>query len=107
MNEERLRHALRGDEAPDPAARERAWRVVRAAYRASEPADRRRRRRPMLAVAAVILAILVAAFSTSAPSDAEARWVQDVLRVGEPGARPALSSVPGGGRLLVASGPGV
>jgi len=105
VNERRLRERLRGCEPPDPDARDRAWRVVRAAYDEYVP---RRARRPTQAVAvgAAVLAVLIVAMSTSAPGDAVARWVQRVLGAGQPDARPALVAVPGGGRLLVIADPG-
>lgn len=106
MNERRLRDALRHGEPSDPAARDRAWRLVRAAYAEHEPRSPRRPFRG-LAFAAVAMAVVAVAVSTTAPGDAIARWVQHVLGAGEPDARPALVSVPGGGRLLVAARPGV
>lgn len=106
MNERRLRDALRYGEPPDPAARDRAWRMVRAAYDEHEPRPPRRRVHG-LALAAALLAVVVVAVSSTAPGDAVARWVQGVLGAGQPDARPALVSVPGGGRLLVTARPGV
>ena len=100
MNEQRLREELR--RAPiDDGARGRALRVVRAAYAEREPA--RRRWRPVLAVVAAVVAAVVVAGSVSAPGDAVARWVKEVLGVGHDEAKPALVRVPGGGRLLVTS----
>jgi dipeptidyl aminopeptidase/acylaminoacyl peptidase len=79
---------------------------VRAAMSDQEPM-RRRRWTPVLAVAAGGLAALVVAGSATAPGDAVARWVRDVLGGGgREDARPALVRVPGGGRLLVSSGGG-
>jgi len=56
MNERELRDALRDAAPADDAARERAWRVVQAAYAEHEPHRRRRvgsrRRLVALAVAA-------------------------------------------------------
>jgi hypothetical protein len=106
MNERGLRDELRDGAAPDPGARERTWRTVRAAYAEHEP---RPARRPLryVAVAAAVLALVAVALGTSAPGDALARLVDRVLGTGEPDARPALISVPGGGRLLVAAEPGV
>lgn len=106
MNEQRLRDALRDAEPADPGARDRAWRVVRAAYDEQEPRPPRRTIGAFALVAAV-LAVAIVTASTSAPGDAVARWVQRVLGGSHPDARPALASVPGGGRLLVASRPGV
>jgi hypothetical protein len=99
-----LRRALRRAAPEDPAARERSWRVVRAAYAEYEP---RPRRRPWAALAAVVLATAVGAAgvaAASAPRSDVGRFVRGVLGVGEPGARPALVRVPGGGRLLVTAG---
>jgi hypothetical protein len=52
---------------------------------------------------ACALAVAVVVASVSAPGDAVARWVREVLGTGRPDARPALVRVPGGGRLLVGS----
>jgi hypothetical protein len=101
VNEERLREALRDPALDDPAARARALAVVRAAHREREPAPRRWA--PVLVLAACALAAVVVAASVSAPGDAVARWVRQMLGAGEPHARPALVRVPGGGRLLVSS----
>ena len=96
--EQRLREELRATPI-DERARGRALRVVRAAHAEREPA--RRRWRPVLAVVAAVLAAVIVAGSVSAPGDAVARWVKEVLGVGHEEARPALVRVPGGGRLLV------
>ena len=99
-----LRDALRAAASEDPAARERSWRVVRAAYAGYAP---RRRRRPWPAlVAAVALSVVVAAgaAAAAAPRSDVGRWVREVLGAGEPGARPVLARLPGGGRLLVRAG---
>jgi hypothetical protein len=104
MNERKVREALRDAPLDDAAARARALAVVRAAYREREPAPARPRRfAPALAVLACALAAGVVALSVSAPGDAVARWVREVLGTGRPHARPALVRVPGGGRLLVGS----
>jgi hypothetical protein len=68
---------------------------------------RRPRRRPWAAIVAVVLALGAGAAgvaAASAPRSDVGRFVRDVLGVGDPGARPALVNVPGGGRLLVAAG---
>ena len=102
MNERRLREALRDPALDDPAARARAFAVVRAAYREREPEPAPRRWAPALAVVACLLAAAVIAASAGAPGDAVARWVRQVLgSEGQPHTRPALVRVPGGGRLLV------
>jgi hypothetical protein len=77
---------------------------VRAAYREREPAPAPPRRfAPALALLACALAAGIVALSVSAPGDAVARWVREVLGTDRPHARPALVRVPGGGRLLVGS----
>ena len=103
MNEQRLRDELHGMPIDD-GARARALRVVRAVYVEQEP-ERRRRWAPVLAVAVCLLAVVVAAGSATAPGDAVARWVRDVLGAGREDVRPELVRVPGGGRLLVMSAP--
>lgn len=106
MSDRDLRDRLRRAAAPEQDARERAWRVVRAGYAQHEP--RPQRRAPRSAALVVAVAALAAAVATtSVPTDAVARWVTRVLGAGEPDARPALVSVPGGGRLLVTARPGV
>ncbi|MEA2178278.1 MAG: hypothetical protein QOG77_1575 [Solirubrobacteraceae bacterium] len=104
MTERELRRAL-GRAAPeDPEARERAWRVVRAAYADHAP---RRRRRPW-GLAAVVAALVVAGGAggvAAASSDGGVGgWVRDVLGVGTREAEPALGALPGGGRLLAHAG---
>jgi hypothetical protein len=106
VNERCLRDLLQRGEPHDTGARERTWRVVRAAYAEHEPRPPRRPGRAAAAVAAVLVVAAVAV-TISAPGDAIARWVQHVIGAGEPDARPALVSIPGGGRLLVVSRPGV
>jgi hypothetical protein len=104
MNPRRLRRELERAAPEDAAARERSWRVVQAAYAGYEP---RPRRRPWAALVAVALAAVVGAAgvaAASAPRSDVGRFVRHVLGVGEPGARPALVRVPGGGRLLVTAG---
>jgi hypothetical protein len=108
MNEHELRDALRGAAAPtDGAARDRAWRVVRAAYREHQT-PRTARRSARMAAIVVALTLLgggaVAAATT--PRSGVGRLVRDALGIGAPHARPALVRVPGGGRLLVQAGHG-
>jgi WD40 repeat protein len=79
---------------------------VRAAWIEREPVRTHRRWGPAIAVAALLLAAVVVAGSVSAPGDAVARWVSEVLGGGREDAKPALVRVPGGGRLLVTSSPG-
>lgn len=104
MNERRLREALRRAPLDDAGARARSLRVVQAAAAELEPAWRRRRWLPAVAVVVTLLAAGIAVAAVSAPGDAVARWVRDVLGTGRDHARPALVSVPGGGRLLVSAG---
>jgi hypothetical protein len=99
-----VRDELERIEIPgEHAARERAWRVVSAAFSERKPAERSRSMlRPALAIA-VAVAALAAVLSPSG------RAVLDELReaVGVERAQPALFSLPAPGRLLVSSDAGV
>jgi hypothetical protein len=98
-----VRKELQQVQVPDAeGARDRAWRVVAAAFEVREPASRERRRWPL--AVALAAALLVAAFA-SPPG----RAVLDDLRevVGVERAQPALFSLPAPGRLLVASDAGL
>jgi hypothetical protein len=113
MNERRLRERLRDAAPVDDDARDRAWRVVQAAYAGDEPRRhracpaRRRRRVVALAAAAALLPVGAAGVAAaSAPDSTVGEWVRGVLGVGERAAAPALVQVPGGGRLLVQAGDG-
>ncbi|HEY7381279.1 MAG TPA: hypothetical protein VH572_08725 [Gaiella sp.] len=88
----------------EPAAAERAWRVVAAAHATREPVTRRRTRLPAAAIALAAVALLAGVFATS-----PGRAVLDEIRevVGVERAQPALFSLPTGGRLLVSSDAGV
>jgi WD40 repeat protein len=89
-------------EAPDEReARDRAWRVVRAAYETREPVTWPRRHARPLAAGALVAAVVAAAISPPG------RSVIHSLRkaVGVQHAAPELFSLPTSGRLLV-SGPG-
>lgn len=99
--EERLRALLR--EVPVPGGEEaerRGLRLLAAAF-----AERRRPRRApaaraalAFAGAAVLMALLLS------PAGASVRgWIGDVLSPGVPNAEPALTRIPGGGRLAVSS----
>jgi hypothetical protein len=105
MDEETLRRSLRRLAAPDEAAAERRAReLVLAAHGGRAPARRLRRR----GVAAVVASLLGTGVAVTAVQGAPiARWVGHALdRVagGDP-IRPAgLGELPGGGRLLVATG---
>ena len=78
MNEQRLRDELRHTPVDD-GARGRALRVVQAAWTEREPVSAQRRWAPALAVAACLLLVVVAVGSATAPGDAVARWVSEVL----------------------------
>jgi hypothetical protein len=83
-------------------ARERAWRVVRAAFAEREPAPRRRRSlRPLVALVPV-LALVGGALSP--PGQAVVQSVREAI--GSERAAPSLFSLPAGGRLLVTSDSG-
>ncbi|HEV7399826.1 MAG TPA: hypothetical protein VGN84_06105 [Solirubrobacterales bacterium] len=104
MNEDRLRTLLREEPLPGAAeAERRGLAVVEGAY-----AERRPAGRPVLPRLAVALtaAALLAALLLS-PAGATVRgWIGEVFTAGVRHAEPALTEVPGGGRLLVQSGRG-
>jgi hypothetical protein len=89
--------------AGEDAARERAWSMVEAAFGERTPAPQRSYW-PRVAAVALALAALVAA-SVSAPGQAVIDEIREA--VGVERAERALFSLPGGGRLLVASDAGV
>lgn len=101
---------LRAVELPDEAgARERAARVVAAAF-AERESPARSLPSPRLAPAlAAVAAALVALLAFTTPGEAVRRWVSDVI-VPDHHARPArnaLERMPAGGSQLVRSGAGV
>src|SRR5204863_4286476 len=103
VSDRRLDELLRSGELPEEEnARARAWNVVRAAYAEREPvAWPRKHARPLLAAAAA--AALVAAALTP-PGMAVFKHIRNAVgteRVKR--ANPALSTLPGGGALLVTS----
>jgi hypothetical protein len=105
MNEHELRRALARIAPDDAAARERSWRVVRAAYAERKPLRPRRRPGRALAIATVMLVVgAVGVAAAHPPHGGLGGWVRSVLGVDERHARPALIRVPGGGRLLVQAG---
>jgi len=83
-------------------ARLRAFELVCTAWEQREPAPRPRRRLVPILAAAVLLAVLAAAFS--APGRAVLRSVREAIGVEQPA--PALLSLPSRGRLLVVGGGG-
>lgn len=98
-----LRRALRESAPADGGARERAWRTVRAAYDEHEPQPPRRRGAALAVMMAAVAAAAIALAAVSAPGEAVARWAKQVLGVGTENAEPALTRLPGGGRLAVTS----
>jgi hypothetical protein len=104
MTDRELRDALRRAAPEDDGARERSWRVVRAAYGDVEARPRRRHWAALLVVLALTPIAAGAAAAASAPHSDVGRWVRGVLGVGKRDARPVLGHVPGGGRLLVEAG---
>jgi hypothetical protein len=101
MNEERLRTLLREEPIPGAAeAERRGLALVERAYAERPPASRPVL--PRLAVALAAAALLAALLLS--PAGASVRhWIGDVFTTGVRNARPALTEVPGGGRLLVQS----
>ena len=99
-----MKDVLERIHVPDAdAARERARKALLAAHATREPLPRPRRA-PILALATAVLAACVVAV-VSPPGQAVVDRVREI--VGVERAQPALFSLPGGGRLLVASDPGV
>lgn len=104
MNEDRLRALLREEPLPGAAdAERRGLALVERAY-----AERRPAGRPVLPRLAVALAAaaLLAALLLSPAGAAVRNWIGDVFTAGVRNAQPALTEVPGGGRLLVQSSHG-
>lgn len=104
MNRKRIERELRGHPLPgEEEAAERSWEVVRAALaeRERSPSRTAARLPVRLAVAVAALGALTMALT---PAGATVReWMQDAVGGGEAPARPALTHVPSGGRLLVDS----
>ncbi len=104
--ERELRQALRGADVPGEAsARERAWRVVDAAFADRAPVPRRMPWRPVAVIAAAGVAVVAAvAVALTPPGDAVGRWVRQIVRpAATPHAHSVLRSLPGHGRLLVSA----
>ena len=101
-SDQELRRALQRIQAPDELeAQRRAWPIVRTAFDAREPvAWPRRQARPLVA-AAVGVAILAAALTS--PGRALVGSVRDAFKSEGPKPRPALTSLPAPGLLLVNS----
>jgi hypothetical protein len=99
-----VRHELERVEIPgEEEARVRTWAVLEAAFETRTPTPQRSQW-PRVAVVAVALAALLAS-AFSPPGQAVIDEIREV--VGVERAERALFSVPAGGRLLVASDPGV
>jgi hypothetical protein len=101
MNENRLKALLREEPVPGAAEAERRGLVlINQAY-----AERRAPSRPVLPRLAVALAAvtLLAALLLTPAGAAVRSWIGDVFAAGVRHAEPALTEVPGGGKLLVQS----
>ena len=101
MNEDRLGDLLREEPLPGAAgAGRRGLALVGQAY-----AERRAPARPVLPRLAVALATaaLLAALLLTPAGAAVRNWIGDVFTAGVRHAEPALTELPGGGRLLVSS----
>jgi dipeptidyl aminopeptidase/acylaminoacyl peptidase len=111
MSDDRLQRLLeRAGDDGRAVAEQRAWPVVHEAFvqRRADPPPRRVPR-PLLAFAAVTLLALIAALAVTDPGAAVAKWVRDHV-VGKPGIQksaPALTRLPGRGRMLVSARQGV
>lgn len=104
MNEERLRTLLWEEPIPGTTeAERRGLALVERAYAERGPAARPVL--PRLAVAFAAAALL-AALLLSPAGAAVRNWIGDVFTAGVRNAQPALTEVPGGGRLLVQSSRG-
>ena len=103
MNDQRVRDRLRELQVPgERDAEQRAWALAERAFAERQPAPRRPTAPRLLLAAAVALLLALALLS---PAGAAIRdWVSDV--VGEENARPALTSLPAPGELLVDSNRG-
>jgi len=109
--ERELRDALHATPV-DPQARERARQMLQAARRdaraVAAPRGRVVRRRPALTLAvAAALGLAAVPAALGEPGADAVGWVKDSLGLGpKVSERPALTSVPGGGRLLVSGASG-
>jgi hypothetical protein len=102
MNEDRLRDLLREEPLPGTAeAERRGLALVNQAY-AERRAAAARPVLPRLAVALAAVTLLAGLLLT--PAGAAVRnWIGDVFTAGVRHAEPALTEIPGGGKLLVQS----
>lgn len=97
-----LRRELQRIQAPDELdAQRRAWSLARTAFEAREPLSWERRNRGLLLAAAAAAAILVAVISP--PGRALVGSVRDAVTDEKVATRPALTSLPAPGPLLVNS----
>jgi hypothetical protein len=97
-----LRRALQRIQAPDELdAQRRAWSLARTAFEAREPLSWERRNRGALMAAAAAVVLLAAAISP--PGRALVGSVRDAVTDEKVTARPALTSLPAPGVLLVNS----
>jgi dipeptidyl aminopeptidase/acylaminoacyl peptidase len=111
MNDERLHRLLaRSGDTGRAESQARALAVIEQAFRDRQRPSIVARLRPFPKVAVAIAAAgLVLALAFSAPGNAVADWIHDQI-AGKPGAKnaaPALTHLPGGGRLLIHSPAGV
>jgi hypothetical protein len=103
VTEAELRARLQAPNVADADAEQRAWAVIRSAYRPRMAPRRHRRWRiivPALACAVAIAAIAVV--SASAPREALARWIRQAIGYSaQPHPRTMLAGLPGAGQLLI------
>jgi hypothetical protein len=105
VKDDRLRDRLRELRVPgESEAEERGWDLARRAFGEREPI-RRSLTRPRLLVAVAAVAVLLALALLSPAGAAVRNWVSDVF--GQENARPALTSLPAPGKLLVDSQRGI
>ena len=111
MRDDRLHELLeRAGDDGRAAGQLRAWPVIERAFSTRKPDKRRSAAlRPAGALAIVAGIALLVGLAFTSPGNAVADWVRDHV-VGRPGAEksePALTHLPGGGRMLVRSPAGV
>jgi hypothetical protein len=103
MRASELRRRLRDAPVPEEhEARERSWRVVRAAFQGQHPVAHPARLPGRLAIAVAVAGLVLALVLTPAGAKV-ADLVGNVVQPGEENARPALTSLPAPGHLLVTS----